>query len=240
MRRTLLATAAAISLLLATLTADAQIAVIDPANLAQNIQQVFQAIEEGIRTLRQIELAVQTVTGIDLSLMAALTERLVGVQTVLNTGGALVFEEVESLEQFRELFPEGFEALDTLEDVVITLQTQNSRLLAASQQAVRFQSVSAEDIQQTIASIEAALGESEAAVGQTAAIQAGNQLQGEIVTTLVGIQSAQLTAYRLDALEAANRASERQAAEETVRRLADGEENANQQFPGVVPNGWVQ
>ena len=239
MRRTLLATATAISLLVATPT-KAQIAVIDPANLAQNIQQVFQAIEEGIRTLRQIELAVQTVTGIDLSLTAALTERLVGVQTVLNEGGSLVFEEVGALEQFRDLFPEGFEAFDTLEDVVITLQNQNSNLLAASQQAVRFQSVSAEDIQETIASIESALGESETAVGQTAAIQAGNQLQGEIVTTLVGIQSAQLTAYRLDALEAANRASERQAAEERVQRLADGEENANQRFPGVVPNGWTQ
>ena len=82
--------------------------------------------------------------------------------------------------------------------------------------------------------------ESEAAVGQTAAIQSGNQLQGQIVTTLVEIQGAQLAAQRLQALEAANRASERQAAEDTVRRLADGEENANLRFPGVVPNGWTQ
>ena len=84
MRKTLLATVAALSLLSAAPTANAQFAVIDPANLVQNVQQVFQAIEEGIRTLRQIELAVQTVTGIDLSLTAALTEQLVGVQTVLN------------------------------------------------------------------------------------------------------------------------------------------------------------
>ena len=33
---------------------------------------------------------------------------------------------------------------------------------------------------------------------------------------------------------------ERQAAEDTVRRLADGEEKANQRFQGVVPNGWTQ
>jgi P-type conjugative transfer protein TrbJ len=239
-RKTLLATAAALSLLVATPTTNAQFAVIDPANLVQNVQQVFQAIEEGIRTLRQIELAVQTVTGIDLSLTAALTEQLVGVQTVLNNGAALVFQEAESLEQYRELFPEGFEALDTLEDVVDTLQRQNSQLLSASEQAVQLQSVSAEAIQATIASVEAALGESEAAVGQTAAIQSGNQLQGQIVTTLVEIQGAQLAAQRLQALEAANRASERQAAEDTVRRLADGEENANLRFPGVVPNGWTQ
>ena len=96
MRKTLLATVAALSLLIATPSAEAQLAVIDPANLAQNVQQVFQAIEEGIRTLRQIELAVQTVTGIDLSLTAALTEQLVGVQTVLNNGAALVFQEAES------------------------------------------------------------------------------------------------------------------------------------------------
>ena len=128
-----------------------------------------------------------------------------------------MFQEAESLEQYRELFPEGFEALDTLEDVVDTLQRQNSQLLSASQQAVQLQSVSAEAIQATIASVEAALGESEAAVGQTAAIQSGNQLQGQIVTTLVEIQGAQLAAQRLQALEAANRASERQAAEDTVR-----------------------
>ena len=43
MRKTLLATAAALSLLVATPTANAQFAVIDPANLVQNVQQVFQA-----------------------------------------------------------------------------------------------------------------------------------------------------------------------------------------------------
>ncbi len=238
MKKTLLATVVAIGLMIATPTAKAQFAVFDAANFAQNIQQVFQAIEQGIRTLRQIELAVQSVTGTDLSLTAELTEQLVGVQTVLNNGAALVFQEAESLEQFRELFPEGFEALDALEDVVLALQQQNNRLLSASQQAVQLQSVSAESIQETIASVEATLGVSEAAVGQTQAIQAGNQLQGQIVTTLVEIQGAQLAAQRLQALEAANRASERQAAEDITRRLADGEDNANQRFGGVLPNGW--
>jgi len=238
MRKTLLATATAISLMIATPTAKAQFAVFDAANFAQNVEQVFQAIEQGIQTLRQIELAVQSVTGTDLSLTAELTEQLIGVQTVLNNGAALVFQEAESLEQFRDLFPEGFEALDALEDVVLTLQQQNSRLLNASQQAVQLQSVSAESIQDIIASVSETLGVSEAAVGQTQAIQAGNQLQGQIVTTLVEIQSAQLAAQRLQALEAANRVSERQAAEDITQRLADGEDNANQRLGGVLPNGW--
>ena len=239
MRRTLLATVAAISLMTATPRVDAQLTMIDPANLAQNIQQVFQAIEQGLRTLRQIELAVQTVTGTDLSLTAGLRQQLIGVQTVLNNGGALVFQEVRSLEQFRELYPEGFEALDTLEDVVLTLRQQNSRLIGASRQAGQFQSVSAEAIEDILANVEASLGVSETAVGQTQALQASNQLQGQIVAMLGQIQGAQLTAQRLDALEAANRPSERQAAEDIARRLSDGEEFANRRFPGVVPNGWT-
>lgn len=78
MRKTLLATVAAISLIVAMPATKAQFAVIDPANLVQNIQQVFQAIEEGIRTLRQIELAVQTVTGTDFAITPQLRAQIQG------------------------------------------------------------------------------------------------------------------------------------------------------------------
>jgi len=237
MRNALMAGVAAMSLLVATPTAKAQFAVIDPANLVQNIQQVFAAIEEGIRTLRQIEVAIQTVTGTDFSISTQLTGQLRGVQGVLNNGASLVFEQTEALEQFRDEFPEAFEAIDTLENVVAVLQGQNRRILNASQQAVQTQSVSAEAIDETLRNVEDALLESEAAIGQTSAIQAGNQLQGQIVTTLIEIKSAQLAAQRLDALESARRASHQEAAEDARERFHNAQD-VDLEGQGYVPQGW--
>jgi conjugal transfer/entry exclusion protein len=109
MRKTLLATVAAVRLLTATPTAEAQFVVIDPANLAQNILQVFEAIEEGIRTLRQIELALQAVTGTDFSISPQIQGALGEVTRFLNSEVVgIVFEELEALEAFREIYPEVF------------------------------------------------------------------------------------------------------------------------------------
>ena len=136
-RQTLLAGAAAISLIIAMPSAKAQLPVIDPANLAQNILQVIEAVENGIRVLRQIELATQTVTGTDFSITPQLRAQLRSVQAVLNNGASLVFEQTAALEQFRGEFPETFEAIDTLENVVAILRGQNQRILNASGQAVQ-------------------------------------------------------------------------------------------------------
>ena len=133
MRKTLLATVAAVGLLTATPTADAQLAVIDPANLAQNILQVFEAIEEGIRTLRQIELAVQAVTGTDFTLSPQIQAALGDVTRVLNSEVVgIVFEELEALEQFRDVYPEVFDAIDSFEDLVGLVQQQSNNLISAS------------------------------------------------------------------------------------------------------------
>lgn len=237
MRKTLLATVAVISLIVTMPTAKAQFTVIDPANLVQNIQQVFQAIEEGIRTLQQIELAVQTVTGTDFAITPQLREQIQGVQAVLNNGAAVVFEQTESLEQFRDLFPETFEAIDTLENLVVALQGQNRQLLNASQQAVQTQSVSAEAIETILANVEASLGESVVAVGQTQAIQVGNQLQGQVVAMLAQIQASQLAAQRVDSLESARRASQEEAAKEYRERFHNAGE-IDYGGAGYVPEGW--
>ena len=237
LRKSLLTSVAAFGLLVATPSAKAQFAVLDPANLVQNIQQVFAAIEEGIRTLRQIELAIQTVTGTDFSISAQLTDQLRGVQGVLDNGASLVFEQTESLEQFRDDFPEAFEAIDTLENVVAVLQGQNRRILNASQQAVQTQSVSAEAIEDTLRNVEDTLLESETAVGQTSAIQAGNQLQGQIVAMLGQIQASQIAAQRLNALEAARQASREEAAEEARERFHNAQD-VDLEGQGYVPQGW--
>ncbi len=118
MRAKLLAATALAGMLFTTPVAKAQFAVIDVANLQQNVQQTLQQVVELIRLLTQIELLIQQVTGTDFSITAPLRDSLLDVQRVLGEGTAIVFRETESLEQFRELFPEAFEAIDTLENVV--------------------------------------------------------------------------------------------------------------------------
>lgn len=232
MKKLLLAAAAACSLLVATPRATAQVVVFDPASFEQQVFALVEAIEQTILILRQLESS-------DLSLTVDLARRLRRLQDVLDQSGLIVFDEVESVEQYRDLHPETFEDFETLEQVTDTLSAQNENLLAAGEQSVQVQSVRAEQIAETLDSVDRALSDSESAVGQTQAIQAGNQLTGEVATSLAGLQADQLTMNRLIALEAAHRASEREAAEEILRRMADGEGNANVIFPGVIPDGWI-
>ena len=70
MRAKLLATTALAGMLVATPVAKAQFAVIDVANLQQNVQQTLQQVVELIRLLTQIELLIQQVTGTDISITA--------------------------------------------------------------------------------------------------------------------------------------------------------------------------
>jgi conjugal transfer/entry exclusion protein len=117
MRKNLLAATALAGVLFAT-PAPAQFAVIDVANLQQNVQQTLQQVVELIRLLTQIELLVQQVTGTDFSITAPLRDSLLDVQRVLGEGTAIVFRETESLEQFRDLFPEAFDTFEISHRIV--------------------------------------------------------------------------------------------------------------------------
>jgi conjugal transfer/entry exclusion protein len=126
MRSKLLATTALAGMVIMSSVAKAQFAVIDVANLQQNVQQTQQQIIELIRLLTQIELLIQQVTGTDFTITGALHDSLLDVQRVLGEGTAVIFQETASLEQFRGLFPETFEAIDTLENVVAVVRRPGS------------------------------------------------------------------------------------------------------------------
>ncbi len=177
-RKLLAATALAGSLMMTP--ASAQFAVIDVANLQQNVQQTLQQITELIRLLTQIELLTQQVTGTDFSLSPELVGSLQDVQRVLGAGTAVVFQEAESLEQFQTLFPEVFAAVDTLQGIIDVVRGQTQQILDASQQAVQSQSVSAEAIQDIITNVQGSLTESNSAAGQTHAIQVSNEISAQI------------------------------------------------------------
>ncbi len=215
----------------------AQFAVFDAANFQQNVQQTLQQVTELIRLLTQIELLIQQVTGTDFTLTGQLNDSLLDVQRVLGEGTAVVFRETESLEQFRELFPEAFEAIDTLENVVAVVRGQTQQLLNASRQAVQTQSLSAEAIEDVIGNVGDSLAESQGAVGQTEAIQVSNQISGQIATILAQIQGSQLAAQRLQALELAHKASTAEAADEARERFHEDDAFVGRD-QGITPDGW--
>ncbi len=235
MRSKLLAATALVGSLMIT-PAAAQFAVIDVANLQQNVQQTLQQVTELIRLLTQIELLTQQVTGTDFSLSPELVGSLQDVQRVLGAGTTIVFQEAESLEQFQTLFPEVFAAVDTLQGIIDVVRGQTQQILDASQQAVQSQSVSAEAIQDIIANVQGSLAESSAAGGQTHAIQVSNEISGQIATILAQIQGSQLAAQRLQALDLAHKASTEDAADEARARF-----HADDAFIGAgghLPPGW--
>ena len=145
---------------------------------------------ELIRLLTQIELLIQQVTGTDFTVTGELNAALGDVQRVLDEGTAFLFQEAQSLEQFRGLYPDVFGAIETLEGLTTVIRGQTQQLLDASRRAVQTQSLSVEAINGILTNVEASLAQSQAAVGQTQAVQVGNQLAGQIAAILTQIQGS--------------------------------------------------
>lgn len=215
-RRTFLYGAVSLIALGAT-PADAQMAVIDPTNLAQNILQVARAIEQINNQIRQIEQQAQMLARSSLQLSPELSRAIGDARQVFDAASGVAFEASQVGEDLRALYPETFEAFN-LDDVL----AQSDRWLAQSrtslETAMRAQARAAASLEGTSDDINAALSASAGAEGQTSAVQAGNQLLGVTAAQLAQIQALMAAQGRALEIERMERIAREERAGEIRRR----------------------
>lgn len=164
--------------------ARADMPVIDPSNLAQNILQVSHMVSQLRNQMQQIEQATAMLKANPLQLSPELTRSIGEARDLFQSVQGLAFEARQLGAQVRALYPETWEEYD-LARVLGQSDVWMRESRRSLERAMEAEARAAERIAETRGRLDAALRSSSAAEGQTGAIQAGNQL--------LGIQASQLT-----------------------------------------------
>lgn len=193
--------------------ARAQMTVIDPTNLAQNLLQATRALQQINNQIRQIEQATQMLRQNPLQLSPDLTQSISEARELFNTAQGIAFEVNQVGENLRTLYPETWEDFD-LEGVLQQSERWEQESRDSLQRAMEAEARAARSIEGSRNRIDRALQSSSSAEGQTGAIQASNQLLGVTASQLAEIhalliaQGRALQAERMESLAREERARE--------------------------------
>ncbi len=197
--------------------ARAQMAVIDPTNLAQNLLQATRALEQINNQIRQIEQATQMLRQNPLQLSPELTQSISEARELLDTAQGIAFEVNQVGENLRTLYPETWEDFD-LAGVLQQSERWEQESRDSLQRAMEAEARAARSIEGSRNRIDQALQSSSSAEGQTGAIQASNQLLGVTASQLAEIHALLIAQGRALETERMERLAREERAREIQRR----------------------
>ena len=208
---------AALVALLAVGPAQAQLPVIDPANLAQSVIQAAHALEQIHNQVQQIEQQARMLANNPLQLSPELTASIQRARSLFDTAQGIAFDVRRVGEDIRTLYPDTWENFN-LRDIVSRSDQWIAEDRRALERAMRAEANAAEAVETSRGRIDSALSASSGAEGQTGAVQAGNQLLGIQATQLAEIQALLAAQSRALTTERLQRAAQEARGREIQRR----------------------
>ncbi|WP_342629751.1 P-type conjugative transfer protein TrbJ [Nguyenibacter vanlangensis] len=209
--------------------AHAQWAVIDSANLGQNILTAARSLQEVNNQITQIQQFVQmlqnqarNLTSLPFSTLAQLQSSMSQLTGLMQQAQALSYSVTQLQQQFQALYP-TYAGGVTQAGLLADAQTRWTASVASYQHSMAVQSQIVQAMPGDQAQITALMGQSQGAVGSLQAIQSGNQL--------LALQARQMAATQ-DLLAASGRASEADA-----MRRAEVENAAQAEWKRFYGNG---
>ncbi len=197
--------------------ARAQMAVIDPTNLAQNLLQATRALEQINNQIRQVEQATAMLRANPLQLSPELSQSVGEARALFDSAQGIAFQ-IEGLgENIRTLYPETWEDFD-LEGVLSQSRHWEGESRASLERAMAAEARAAQSIAATRGRIDRAMQSSTGAEGQTGAIQASNQLLGIQASQLAEIHALLIAQGRALETERMERLARDERAREIQRR----------------------
>ena len=197
--------------------ARAQMAVIDPTNLAQNLLQATRALQQINNQIRQIEQATQMLRQNPLQLSPELTQSISEARELFDSAQGIAFEVNQVGENLRTLYPETWEDFD-LAGVLQQSERWEQESRDSLQRAMEAEARAARSIEGSRNRIDRALQSSSSAEGQTGAIQASNQLLGVTASQLAEIHALLIVQGRALETERMERLAREERAREIQRR----------------------
>jgi P-type conjugative transfer protein TrbJ len=191
--------------------AAAQLAVIDPANLAQNVLQaarLLQQIDNQIQSLQNqatmLQNMGQNLTSLNFSSLNAITDDLLQISNLMNKAQGISFN-VQSVETaYQQRYPQNYGAGTGIPQLLSDAQARWQNAHDAFQQTMLVQSQIAQTVQADAGKLADLVNASQGAVGNLQVNQATNQLLALSIKQQLQIQTLTAAEGRAEALKGAN------------------------------------
>lgn len=186
--------------------AQAQLAVYDPAAVAQAIKQVSQGLQQ-IQALKdQLTQQAQMIAKLGVDVTGPLGQIVSEATGLLKQAQGLGYQAADLSKSFAQMYPDDLSGMSA-DDIAarLTAWSQASRRTLREAMQVQSQIVQAQPA--TAGAVSAAVAASQNAAGQTAAVQATNQLLAVLSTQFMQLQTLLITqARQAETAEAERRA----------------------------------
>lgn len=231
MRRKMLAALFGASLTIAVPQAGhAALPVFDASNYAQNALQAARALEQinnQIQSLQNQAVMLQNMAKnlqrLDHSSLGQIMGALNRIDGLMIQADGLSFELTQFEDQWRERYPESYDAAVTTNDLATAARQRWQDAMSAFRHTMRVQSQIVENVQADGELLGDLVNRSQSAAGALEASQATNQLIALSTKQQMQIQTLLAAHYRAEGEDLARKAQSEEASRELTRRfLGDG------------------
>jgi len=225
-RRLLAALCLTASLALTPPFARAQFAVIDAANLVQNVLTAARSLEEINNQIMQIQQFVQmlqnearNLTSLPFSIVQQLDQSVSQITSLMGQAQGILYNIQNVQSQFQSFYPTTISPSSPDAQLVADARTRWQYSLSTFQHTMEVQSQIVQNLSGDQAQLDVVVGQSQGAVGILQATQAGNQLLALQSKQLAAIQALLASQARAQAIEQARQAEAEIQAHEQYRRF---------------------
>ncbi|MEJ0024954.1 MAG: P-type conjugative transfer protein TrbJ [Rhizomicrobium sp.] len=226
-RTILLATALSVASLA---PAQAQWAVFDSANYAQNLLEAARALQQinnQIQSLQNEATMLQNMgknlTSLNTSQLGTMVTALTQISTLMNQGQGIAFNVSATTAAFAQTYPQSYPSGTSTATLAADALKRWQDSMAAFQQTLTIQAQVAQNVQADTATLTSLTNASQAAVGNLQVSQATNQLLALSIKQQLQIQNLMAAQYRAASLDQA--------------RNAESDVQAQSQFSTFLGNG---
>jgi P-type conjugative transfer protein TrbJ len=230
LRNVIAAGAITLALSVASVPANAQMAVFDPSNYSQNVltaARTLQQVNNGIQSLQNEAMSLinqaRNLASLPFSALAELQQSIGQTQQLLVQAQRIAYDVTAIDQAFTRVYPGNYTSSTTSQQLVLDAQTRWQNSLAGFQDALRVQAGVVQNLDRTRTAISNLVSSSQSATGALQAAQSGNQLAALQTNQLADLTAVMASIARAQSLESARAvASQAQAREQMERFLNYG------------------
>ena len=206
------------------------IIVFDPSNYSQNILTAARSLQQINNQVRALQNQAQSLinqaknlTTITFPELQAITQTIQQIDQLMEQAKGIQFRVADLDQQFRSMFPSGFDAALTNNQHVADARSRLDTSMAAYKQTMTVQAQVVENIAADETALTGIVSRSQSSQGALQAQQATNQLLALVAKQQFQLQNLMVVQFRADAIERSNRTqAQTDAQSATTKFLGSG------------------
>jgi P-type conjugative transfer protein TrbJ len=225
-RAAMLAGVAAVSMTVATSPAQAQWAVFDASNYAQNVitaARELQQVQHEITSLQnQAQMLInqaKNLTSLPYSAVSQFESDITRTQQLLSQAQGVIYNVGNIQSTFARTYPNGYTGSTSSAQLIADAQSRWSNTLNGFQDALKTQATVVGNLSTSQTQVSALVNASQGATGALQATQAGNQLLALVAKQLADVTALLAAQGRAESLQGAQAASGQDQASQQLQRF---------------------